>query len=518
MSFNDGYFKEGFDTIPKKSSNVTDRDYQCSDDYLIQGNQSKQINNTTMMDCKEACIKDGNCIGFNYDSNSKVCTLQKNANAFNKKSGSTFCIKKSLAKNQCAVGESGDKPSIKLDSNTKNNMAFNELHNIFSENDIRNEIELKNTIMKMKTSDKLSEAELKKVRGKLGPEIKNKLAKMKVSGELSESEINQIKAKIEGHISSELSGSEIKQIKGHVKAMKASGELQEGEIKQLIQIAESENLTKEELKEIIQTKHEESEEMDESDDEESDDELEDEESEGEELDVEDMENITEENHALSQVEEMLQENKSLNEKITKKMKHRKLRKKRTKIYVNLKCFLKDMHTLSTHSEGIMIELPLLLSYIKSCAYIRKRKISREALKRKLQRKLKKSGRTLTEAEKEKLESEIKSKMSKKQLRMPKPDVVKLEEVEEQDDVETFYSNDSNYDDNTSYFYENYESENNNSQINNDIATTFKEDVLGTKNNKISKCTVSSYTWSWDFMTVLKVCLLVLLLVLIFNKM
>ena len=49
MNFNGDDYRnvETFDVIPKNSSNVTDNNFQCSDNYIISGNNVQKIKNST---------------------------------------------------------------------------------------------------------------------------------------------------------------------------------------------------------------------------------------------------------------------------------------------------------------------------------------------------------------------------------------------------------------------------------------------------------------------------------------
>lgn len=109
--------------IPTNKSNVSDSEYQCSDDYLISGTTfSNQIKNTTLDACKTAC-KNANseCIGFNFDTSNNVCTLKSNATSLSTSAPlNTLCIKKSSG-NKC-----------KISKKINNESAFNELDAIFA--------------------------------------------------------------------------------------------------------------------------------------------------------------------------------------------------------------------------------------------------------------------------------------------------------------------------------------------------------------------------------------------------
>ena len=307
----------------------------------------------------------------------------------------------------------------------------------------------------------------------------------------------------------------------------AEGELSHEEIKQIV---ESKGKLSPELRRQINRKmraEREDEDEDEDEDNESiegeedeDDEDEDESVDGEdEVEMEPMVDVYEENPGLTaenEVKQMLQENNSLNENLQRRrMMRRAMRRRRrkTKIFVNLQCFMKDMQVLQNHSDGIMVELPLLLSHLKSCSFVRKRR-GDVALRKRLRNRLKNSGHKLTKAEKAEIRSEIEATMAEKKMKIPKPNVVKLQG----DDVETFetdsnYYSDEDEDQNEEFYYENFD------QVDDilDELGLNQENQENQENKKMSSCLVNNYSWSWDFMTILKICLLALLVVLIFNS-
>lgn len=160
MNFSGNSYRniEGFDLIPKNSSNVTDDNYQCSDDYIISGNNVQKIKNTSMLDCKNECLDDEDCIGFNYGTETKECFLKKNVSSFKKSPDCTLCIKKSLAPGKCSKN---------------NSSVFNKLHNIFTENE--------------QHIPKLSHAHIETI-----VKSKGKAIPIDLQGKLSKSEVEQI--------------------------------------------------------------------------------------------------------------------------------------------------------------------------------------------------------------------------------------------------------------------------------------------------------------------------------------
>lgn len=518
MNFNGDDYRnaETFDVIPKNSSNVTDNNFQCSDNYIISGNNVQKIKNSTMLNCKNDCLGDPDCVGFNYGTDTKECFLKKNVNSFKNSPDCTFCIKKSLSNNKCGV---------KDNKSNNNNSVFSELNNIFGEFDNESPISLSpehiKTIIESKAASKgiTNKAELEQMLRSKGITNKSELKKMlKTKGSSLNSEsvdMNQIDEFIEESDDSNEFFDKFKKIlpskgfdtgpggtENYIKSLGFSN------MSKFINYLKSKGLNMSKRRSFVPGPESELEEDDDDTVDSEDDESVDREDEEEEAEAE-AEQISAEN----KVKKMLQENNMLNESIQlKRMKKRLMqqRKKRTKIFIDLKCFMNDMKVLETHSDGIMVELSLLLSHIKSCAFIRKRK-GKEAIRKRLQNKLKRSGHKLTKAERESLKSEIESTLSSK-MKIPKPEVV---ELNPDDDVETFNSdNDSNYYSDTNegenFYYDDCEDDMFNEPFS---SVTIDEE----ENNKMSSCSIKDYSWSWDFMTILKMALLVLLLVLIFNR-
>ena len=560
MSFNEDYYREGFGLVPKNSSNVTDKDYQCSDNYIISGNNVDKIANSTMMDCKNECLNNEDCIGFNFGQD-KTCYLKKNVNSFKKSSDCTFCVKKSLAKNKCNIKNS------RLRNN--NNNAFNELTNIFGEPEKVEEVLSKlspehiQTIAESNGRAIPTELQGKITKSEIETIVENRQMLRQVidEGELSREGAREMvrsrggrmlqEALAEGDLSREEVRKMISSRGGRMlQEALAEGELSRGEVRNMISsrggrmlqeaLAEGE-LSHEEIKQIVESKGklspelrrqinrkmraEREDEDDESvegedDEDDEDDEDEDESVDGEdEVEMEPMVDVYEENPGLTaenEVKQMLQENNSLNENLQRRrMMRRAMRRRRrkTKIFVNLQCFMKDMQVLQNHSDGIMVELPLLLSHLKSCSFVRKRR-GNVALRKRLRNRLKNSGHKLTKAEKAEIRSEIETTMGEKKMKIPKPNIVKLQG----DDVETFetdsnYYSDEDEDQNEEFYYENFD------QVDDilDELGLNQENKENQQNQKMSSCLVNNYSWSWDFMTILKICLLALLVVLIFNS-
>ena len=124
--------------VPKKTSEASDSEYQCSDNYSITGQTYGEILlNSSLKNCKTACNdSNSNCIGFNFDPSTKNCTLKNDATSLmNPDSSSTFCIKKAAATTKCKIKQ-------------KEN-AINELENIFKDapQNLKNQIDtVKNQI------------------------------------------------------------------------------------------------------------------------------------------------------------------------------------------------------------------------------------------------------------------------------------------------------------------------------------------------------------------------------------
>lgn len=141
---------EEFVSVPTSKSTATDTNFQCSDGYVVKGsNLGKKFKNINLNDCKTKCVSAGtDCIGFNFDTKSNVCTLKKNASSMDNNNNSTLCIKKSAGNTKCKV-------NTNVNANQNNNLdsvkAFNELDSIFNEqtNPINSIQQNKNTIHKI---------------------------------------------------------------------------------------------------------------------------------------------------------------------------------------------------------------------------------------------------------------------------------------------------------------------------------------------------------------------------------
>lgn len=89
---------EKFAGVPTTSSIATDSQFQCSDSYIISGdNHGSTIIDTSLDNCKELCNKSGgDCVGFNYDKNVGKCTLKKNVEYMPlSNNNNLLCVKKS---------------------------------------------------------------------------------------------------------------------------------------------------------------------------------------------------------------------------------------------------------------------------------------------------------------------------------------------------------------------------------------------------------------------------------------
>jgi hypothetical protein len=97
---------ESFENIQYNNSTNSDDKYQCSDNYRLSGDNMLTINNTTVDICKKSCASDVNCVGFDYDNNSKQCRIYKNVSSLNNQDpNSFFCIRKDIG--SCATGDNG---------------------------------------------------------------------------------------------------------------------------------------------------------------------------------------------------------------------------------------------------------------------------------------------------------------------------------------------------------------------------------------------------------------------------
>lgn len=89
---------DNFDNVPITSSKLSDDLYKCSDAYeIIDDEKQKSTNyiNFTDSECKEKCMNNNDCVAFNYNSSIKVCQTLSNATSlYNLNKDNTFCVKK----------------------------------------------------------------------------------------------------------------------------------------------------------------------------------------------------------------------------------------------------------------------------------------------------------------------------------------------------------------------------------------------------------------------------------------
>ncbi len=100
---------ETFENIEYNVSSQSDDSYQCSDNYIITG-ENMFSGNLSVDLCKKSCQSDVNCVSFDYNNNTKTCNLYKNVESLSTPdSNSFFCIRKKSG--MCKVN--------KTESNTK---------------------------------------------------------------------------------------------------------------------------------------------------------------------------------------------------------------------------------------------------------------------------------------------------------------------------------------------------------------------------------------------------------------
>ena len=100
LGFEEKFNLENFETMPPINSNLTDMNYQCSDNVEITGNTiGSLITNTALNTCKLKCIDEKKCIGFDYDNSSSTCSLKNTVDDLTKsKDNNVMCIKKTSSK------------------------------------------------------------------------------------------------------------------------------------------------------------------------------------------------------------------------------------------------------------------------------------------------------------------------------------------------------------------------------------------------------------------------------------
>jgi hypothetical protein len=124
--------------IPHNSSNNTDKDYQCSANYRLNGEIVTSIDNSNISDCKLACINNQNCLGFDFNNSTNTCNIYKTITSLNiNDNDANFCIKKSINFN--------NKNEI-YNNNLINNKNNND-NNIYSMNNFNSETLMNNMSM-----------------------------------------------------------------------------------------------------------------------------------------------------------------------------------------------------------------------------------------------------------------------------------------------------------------------------------------------------------------------------------
>ena len=125
---------ELFAGVPTTSSTATDSDFQCSDNYAIDGTTIEQKEQSSVNACKKACYEAGtNCVGFNYDTSNNTCTLKQNASSLNNTAPSnTLCVKKNAGDKHCKTTHNSTSNS------TSNESPFDKLNAIFATNSSEN--------------------------------------------------------------------------------------------------------------------------------------------------------------------------------------------------------------------------------------------------------------------------------------------------------------------------------------------------------------------------------------------
>jgi hypothetical protein len=98
---------ETFENIEYNVSSQSDSSYQCSDNYVITG-QNILSGNLSVDLCKKSCQSDVNCVGFDYNNNTKTCNLYKNVDSLSTPDpNSFFCIRKKSG--MCKLNQKSEK-------------------------------------------------------------------------------------------------------------------------------------------------------------------------------------------------------------------------------------------------------------------------------------------------------------------------------------------------------------------------------------------------------------------------
>ncbi len=114
---------ETFENIEYNVSSQSDDSYQCSDNYIISG-QNMLSGNLSVDLCKKSCQSDINCVGFDYNNNTKTCNLFKNVDSLSTPDpNSFFCIRKKSGMckiNQNSKSEESEEESEKASGTSTN--------------------------------------------------------------------------------------------------------------------------------------------------------------------------------------------------------------------------------------------------------------------------------------------------------------------------------------------------------------------------------------------------------------
>lgn len=112
-NLNDEMLHETFDNsenpinIPPVNTLISDQTYQCSDDYYLSG-VTTDVPSNSLNDCKNLCINNDTCQGFNYDNIQNKCRLNYTIDSMSTISpNNTFCVKKNN------IGQCNDSPEYK---------------------------------------------------------------------------------------------------------------------------------------------------------------------------------------------------------------------------------------------------------------------------------------------------------------------------------------------------------------------------------------------------------------------
>jgi len=385
------YSVDNFDNVPIESvkiiddlyempitvSKLTDNFYKCSDSYeIIDETNQKSSNfvNFTESECKEKCMNNHDCVAFNYNSNIKACHILSNATSlYNINNNNVFCVKKN-SYSKCDIPKTSIplpdmktmpettefNPKAMVDKVKKstckinNTYAFAKLDNLFEKIQNKNESKSENLVVqemvnnvgpiinKINTDESFIDTEsFIDAESPMYHQFCNKLLGTIDKCKLNIENKNLLSNNIDNKSMNLENFSNIDNLMDKIKNMseqEIGKNMSEQEMARM-----NKNMSEQEMARMNKNMSEQ--------------------------EMARMRNMSE--------QEMARMNKNMSEqemaRMNKNMAEQEMGKDmiKPKIYVDLNCFMNKMQNFSSHSDNIMIDVNLLTSNIKSCAYVSK---------------------------------------------------------------------------------------------------------------------------------------------------